>query len=465
MTLTKITTFFVLVTVLCGVFISSRETLSNPAFNTVVISVGPKKKQIFQGFGFSQPSGSMQKWGTAAQRKKLKKIIFEDLKTNTLRLWYRNQHSKERAQSEFIRDYVKSGLVSDAGSHGVTNFLLAPSGLKKFNAQELDEVAAFIKELKDNYNITVTTTGVANEPGNFTPNEIVKSVLHLRKRLDSLNLRNVNIIAPESASADGNGLEQVKALKANNQAWDSIQGIASHSYNMAATMSWAAQVEGTNKEYWQTEAGAVFDNYSSSVTSASRLLNDLNHHVDHWVWFIGSMYQKKNSNTPNNHRLVALSDDPARMHVTPDYYYLYHVLNSFDRGAVMRKSLSNKGGATSRAGNMTFTYGHKPDINAAVGQNPDGSWTIGITNNTGVEWPARFNKLTRFSKPISYDAIVQINELVSADKTDFTLYRTTESLQKKMAKECTVSMVNGRIKVRIGPKELVTLRSTISGSY
>jgi hypothetical protein len=86
----------------------------------------------------------------------------------------------------------------------------------------------------------------------------VALVKHLRRELDKRGLQSVQIIAPEHASADGVLNEQVDALKNDAAAWSALDGIASHSYNMAASGEIARRITGPDdrnlKEYWMTEA-------------------------------------------------------------------------------------------------------------------------------------------------------------------------------------------------------------------
>src|SRR5206468_4250255 len=108
---------------------------------------------------------------------------------------------------------------------------------------------------------------------------------------DRRGLRSVKIIAPEDASADGVLYDTLDALKADAAAWHALDGIASHSYNMAATEEAARRIAGGDKTYWMTEAGdngpeAPGDAHRAA-SLASRFLSDMNHRVTHWVHFLG----------------------------------------------------------------------------------------------------------------------------------------------------------------------------------
>ena len=117
------------------------------------------------------------------------------------------------------------------------------------------KLAAFIALLKTELGVEIQVTGIANEPQGFTPAQVAECVRALRTELNARGCQTVGIIAPESASANGSGLQMIKAIKADPVAWAALRGIATHSYNMAAAPEFAESIAGTGKEYWQTEAG------------------------------------------------------------------------------------------------------------------------------------------------------------------------------------------------------------------
>ena len=107
----------------------------------------------------------------------------------------------------------------------------------------------------------------------------------------------IKIIGPESSNADAHSFAEVMACRADPDCWSALNSIASHSYAMAANAQWASV--GVDKGYWMTESGAYGTVNTPSlfpanngrwqgVLLACRFLNDLNHGVDTWVWFIGA---------------------------------------------------------------------------------------------------------------------------------------------------------------------------------
>ena len=295
---------------------------------------------------------------------------------------------------------MDSGLIADAKKDGVTTLLLAPDGLPDsmkeiqsggglaFKAGEEKNYAVlladFIKQLQDETGVRLDVTGLQNEPNDherFSPQQIVAVVKHLRRELDTRGLQSVRIIAPEHASADGVLNEQVDALKNDAAAWSALDGIASHSYNMAASGEIARRLTGPDnrnlKEYWMTEASdngpeAPGDELRAAGL-ASRFLNDMNHRVTHWIHFIGFEVADPKDNAT---RVIAYNLNPPGTVMFTKYHYYQQLGTTFDVGAMFRASRS------SLEGDMTWTYGKKPRLTAAAARNPDGSWGIGLCNYT-----------------------------------------------------------------------------------
>ena len=145
------------------------------------------------------------------------------------------------------------------------------------------------------------------------------------------------------------------ALKADPAAWNALAGIASHSYNMAATPEAAKRVLGTGKQYWMTEASdngpEVPGDAVRAASLASRFLNDMNHGVTHWVHFVGFEVPDPNDNAT---RILAYTPKPFAITTFQKYYYYRQLSRAFDVGAVFRASQS------SLDGDMTWTYGRSP---------------------------------------------------------------------------------------------------------
>ncbi|RYX83818.1 hypothetical protein EON83_12785 [bacterium] len=463
-------------------------TVANGAPITITVAAG--ERQTFGGFG-----ASVGNWGgtyqtlSVAERTELSRLLWHDLKFNTLRMWFdTDRYAPTRGAhdlSDFRRMYVDSSLISDARKQGVTTLLLAPEHLPDYMKGPMADgkaplkeeevanyavmVADFIERLKKETGVEIDVTGIQNEPNVneiFSEAQLVSIVKQLRSELDKRGLQNVKIIASEHASVDGLFYKQLDALKADPTAWKDIVGIASHSYNMAATAQ-AAQYIATPdgrsaKEYWMTEASdngsETPGNNARAISLSARFLNDMNHRVTRWVHFLGFENDDAKDNAT---RIIAYSAKPYKATVFQKFYSYQQLANTFDVGATFRASQS------SIEGDMAWTYGKKPRILSASAKNPDGSWGIGISNFTadsflGVQGWADddWNSSQGGNTPgQTFPVTIRIEELKNAGNVPFVTHRTGGTSQN--AKGETLTMKNGALTINVAPLELVTLRSNI----
>ena len=453
----------------------------------ITITVASGERQKFGGLGASVGnwSGTYQKL-SQTERTQLSKMLWHDLKFNTLRMWFNtDQYAATpgaRDMTEFRRQYLDSGLIDDARKQGVTTLLLAPEHLPEYmkgsmkdGATPLKEsevsnyavmVAEFIAQLKKE-GVAIDVTGVNNEPNVneiFSASQMVAIVKQLRTELDKRGLQSVQIIASEHASSDGLYYKQLDALKADSAVWKNIVGVSSHSYNMGATSEGAAYVaaaDGRNsKEYWMTEAsdnGAEEPgNSARAVSLSARFLNDMNHRVTHWIHFLGFETDDPKDNAT---RIISYSAQPFKSTVYQKYYTYQQLTDTFDVGAIFRASQS------SSEGDMTWTYGTKPRVTVATAVNPDGSWGVGIANYTadsflGVQgWSdEKWNVEQGGHTPgQTFPVTIRVDELKNSGELKFEVRRSNSELQN--AKTEPVTMKNGEVVINVAPLELVTLRS------
>ena len=457
-----------------------------PTGAPILISVAPGERQKFGGLGASVGnwSGTYQKL-SPTERTKLSRMLWHDLKFNTLRLWFNtDQYAATPGahdMTEFRRQYLDSGLIKDARAQGVTTLLLAPEHLPDYmkgpnqdGGTPLKEsevgnyaimVAEFIAQLKQ-AGVAIDVTGVQNEPNVneiFSAEQLVEIVKQLRAELDQRGLQSVQIIASEHASSDGLYYKQLDALKADPLAWKDIVGVASHSYNMAATAQGAAYVaaaDGRNsKEYWMTEASdngpEEPGNSARAVSLSARFLNDMNHRVTHWIHFLGFETDDPKDNAT---RIISYSAEPFKTTVYQKYYTYQQLADTFDVGAIFRASQS------SSEGDMTWTYGLKPRVIAATAKNPDGSWGVGIANYTadsfaGVQgwsddkWNAEQGGHTPGQ---TIPVTIRVDELKNSGDVKFEMQRSNSQTQNAASE--AVTMKNGEVTINVAPLELVTLR-------
>lgn len=469
----------------CKVSLLSRSPTGSPGLShspkleTVTLTAQSGEQQKFAGFGISQIVSKDYAKLPQGRRKELSQKLWQDLRLNTLRLWffmdvYAPKPGQRQLQSMFTEPYLQ--LVRDAQQTGqLQNLLLAPTSVPKYLLEKrdggmrlrreklrdwADTIADFIQAVRDRYGITINVTGIQNEPNddhlNFSKGEIAQAVKQLRRSLNDRQLNSVKIIAPESANADGYAESLIDDLKQDPEAWNAIDGIATHSYNMAATPAIADRVRNTGKTYWQTEAGAngpeESGNAMIATSMAARFLNDVNHWVTHWIWFIGAAQADPNDNATRLMKYEA--DRPQRTWLTlfKKYDYLQQLSQTFEVGATFRTVES------SLEGKMVWTYGKKPRINGAVARNPDGSWAIGVTNFTSKEGRNTQDPHDQTGYPTqAFSVTIRIAELTGSRAMPFQVWRS--NAQKGNHKQADVMMRNGTLTVEVQPLELVTLRS------
>src|SRR5882757_5150479 len=263
------------------------------AQTSYTVTVQSGGKQIFAGFGASETDNYSNI--PATPRGQMDDMVYHDLKAKVLRLWVGSAPTISEAsmKTAFYSSYVDTGIITDVTSRGVTTLLLAPARGESEPTDDLSayaaKIAQFILDIKNEKGININVTGVANEPQNWTPQEITNTVKFLRTELNNRGLSSVQIIAPESASADSNCDAKIDGMHNDTTAWNALTGIASHSYNMAATNNESSRTFG--KQYWITEAAdngnEQPEDTNRAATISARFINDMNHLVTHWVYFIG----------------------------------------------------------------------------------------------------------------------------------------------------------------------------------
>lgn len=476
-----------------GLARTAHAQASPPAPTAVTITAQPGARQTFRGFGVSEfnygspGAGTFDKL-TPERRALLWRLLYHDLRLKTLRLWYDPATASPAPGkidvSGFVRSYLTSGLIADARRNGITTLLLGPDHVPPYMLQDptnpssrikddqIGPYAALLAEIIRQVNARgagIDATGVANEPPWFDAAQMVVAVKDLRAELDRRGLKRVIIVGPENPNNDGTTDDYLNALKTDSQAWNAMEGIATHSYNMASRPEEAALVAGTGKEFWITEAGGGGISLPASeqpiegleaASMASRVLNDLNHRVTRWVWFIGAMDVRHYPvDFDNVQRLIEYQPDRPADWYLPflKYYYLRRLSQTFDAGAVFRLSQS------SLEGDMTYTYGRKPRLNAAAGRNADGTWSVALSDFTSSAFvqDTPLNKDNSGYPPQSFVVTVRVPELAGTGDIPFQLTRNSETLRDM--DEGTVVMHSGEMTVSIAPTELVTLRAEKPG--
>jgi hypothetical protein len=430
-------------------FLAATAAAQSAQSGSATLTVGSTPQQTFKGFGFSitlDDNPWVKGMVNSGNRERFDRETFNDLHVEFVRFWF--SPGGRDGLAEFKKAFVTSGAMADARRHGVRWFLLAPGRFpantekgKTLSSVDLYAkiLAEDIQDMKVHFGVTMDATGLMNEPG-AAGEKVVPQALRaalvkaVRRELDRHGLKNVKLIAPETPNCGEDAVEWAKAIEADPAASAALGGFATHSYNMAATPEVAACVRKNGWDYWQTEAGGDRE----GNTAAARFLNDLNQRVTHWAFFIGP------ATSPSEQELLS----PSAKSFT--YYYLQQLTNAFLPGTLMRHTTSSIDG-----GEMVYTFGQKPHLNAAGGVRPDGKWVIGVVNDASG---AKASKISSYYPAEDFDVTVKVPELAGkgAVKCD-SCSSHYDNIREKCGK--TAVMQSGSLKLHLRPKELITLVS------
>ena len=261
----------------------------------------------------------------------------------------------------------------------------------------------------------------------------------------------MQIIAPEWASADNSALRSIAGIKADPEAWAALRGIATHSYNMAATPEFPKIITGTDKQYWMTEASDNGNEGEADVNRAAsigaRFLNDLNHGVTHWVYFIG-FYDSPDvtKDRDNATKFMVYDFKQQRIFRHLKYDWFRQLRAAFPNGSRIYPLKAQPGG------DLVFTYGQKPYLNAAVARRPDGGWSLGVVNLSGVKPDTSISK---WQAATTLKVTWQATPLAGEEAVIFNIFRS--DVTRRFVSDSKVTMTKGNLTLVLQPGELVTL--------
>jgi hypothetical protein len=376
---------------------------------------------------------------------------------NLLRLWVGSGANRTIAQmkAEFYRNYVDSGVIADAQRRGVTVLLLAPARGEQPPTEPMPDYAAklaeFIQDLKTERGIGINVTGIANEPSGFKPAQMAEAVRVLRQDLDARALQSVDVIAPEWASADDSALRSIAGIKADPAAWAALRGIATHSYNMAATPKFPALIAGTEKQYWMTEASDNGNEGEADVNRAAsisgRFLNDLNEGVTHWIYFIG-FYDSPDVTRDRDNATKFMVYDFKQQRIIQNlkYDWFRQLRAAFPNGSRIYPLRAQPGG------DLVFTYGQKPWLNAAAARRADGGWSLGLVNLSGV---GPDTAICQWHPATALPVTWQVTPLAGQGAVTWNVFRSDAA--QRFVPAGQVTMTNGELSLVLPPGELLTL--------
>ena len=446
---------------------------------TIIVEEGARQK--FAGLGasvFPWTTAALYKTQvTPAQDKEMARLLWRDAHFRNVRVWFHpNDYAPkpgERNIAFYVDGYVKTGKFADVIAAGAKDFTLAPNEIPGYMSdgkgyirrEAIADFAAlladFIKDFKKETGVLINVAGIMNEP-NDQPIKLYDAqwpvmIREFRKALDGRGLRGVKILAPESANCGADAYAVVDAIRADPLAWKALDGIATHSYNNAATADMMRRAVG--KAYWITEAGGMSDRdedagdaiQAASITS--RLLNDLNHGVTNWQFFIGAEQADPRGNTG---RVLKFDLAPYRLTILQKYWYLKSVSNAIGVGAAMRHCVSNT------EGEMTYTYGKKPRLNVAAARNADGTWGIGVSNFTSDYFTNpktdKWHREQGGEAAQTFDVTIKVAELANADSLTFAARRSNSGVNAVSI--APVVMRHGTLTIcNVRPLDCIALRS------
>jgi hypothetical protein len=432
------------------------------ATEQVTLTVYPNARQTFGGLGVSDMNYFMS-YGklSSTQQQALARALYHDLHLKVLRLWLADNPSSDVMYQDFVRHFVDSHLLKNARQNGVTELLLAPSGDPTTRAYAA-RYAEVMRRLRDEKGVRITTTGIANEP-NLTAQQSAYAVKFFREELDKRGLTRVKIVATEHSNCDWKALEEINGIKHDPLAWKALAGISTHSYNNAATNAMVAVIAGSGKQYWITEAGdngpEDLHDTNRAITMSARFLNDMNHLVTHWVWFLGAEdFDAHDNSTRLIQYYPTKSPDAPWFERLRKYFFLQQLSRTFDVGAAFRYTACDRALPTKDLG---WTYGQKPALNVAMAKNPDGTWAIGLSNDTDLDTAMGTSEAwklgTRYYPRASYQVTLHVQELKKVRNLDFQVVCSNETLTQ--SPQGIVHMHYGTLTLTLNPRDLITLRS------
>lgn len=452
--------------------------------NDITITVADEPRQTFEGFGANIMGGPRFNRLTSEQHAQLAKLIWTDLKFNTIRLWFYTWNRRENRAPDYDdhKDrYISNQVLEQAKKAGMSDILLTADGfppqwtekdakgrdviVKEHLKDYANAVADVVAKTREQDGIMMEYVGLQNEPGAhdpFRPEDFPTAIKAMRKALDEHGLSDVKIVAPETADAGPAFFKTLELIQADPEAWAALDVIAAHSYAKAADARAAQIAEASGKSFWMTEASnAPPDDVRAAANNIGLCLNDLNHHVNRWMWFIGYA-NYSTSGDRNGPRLVAYKIDPFEVHIPQKYFYFQALSQTFDVDGVFYQTTS------SLDGDMTWPNKQSapPRITAAAARNPDGSWGIAILNYTvGPDTPPDINAMWPWPRrpgfpQQTFNVTVKIDAL-EGESIPFSVHRCNENLSN--ADQEAVMAKNGEIAIEVKPMELVVLRSRSGG--
>jgi hypothetical protein len=451
------------------------------AIENVAITVHAGERQTFYGLGAGQSMWDAQQGYTSLPpetRDSLARFLWGDLNFRYLRLRSTINECGDPEQncaSSILNSYRP--YINDA-----TKFqkdlvvLLSPQGdIGSDFDKYAKSYARQIRILRDS-GIVISATGISNEPDwedLLTAEQVPLLVSAFRRQLDSFDLKDVLILAPENSSADPKAQVFVDYIISDTQAVKDIDIFATHSYNWSITNEMNDLASGyilsKEKQYWMTEASEFgteqWEDAEQASSALSRLYADLNHLCNVWMFYVGikgveTDWRMSGHQNTAFYMILYRTEEKDWNYLLKSWYFK-QASATIRPGAIVRRASTNLRQIdpdlfNNEDSTMVYAYGRKAPLYLTSAVNTDGSWGIGLTNYTGTipDTPK-----TSTVPATSYKVLVTIEELTDSGDIPFTVHRCNASAPY-IHPEDSLIMHSGTLTIdSIGQFDMVTLCS------
>jgi hypothetical protein len=438
----------------------SMAMLTSISYAQTIVNVGAQERQTFKHFGVNTTPWDSRSYNMPADiRATMLQMQYEGLKTNAVRIWG-GYSTMSNSDLNFYKDFIIAKekpmgleyvhIVGGPGEH-------EPIGFNYYNHGK--QVADFVKNCRDR---GLQIDGVAwnNEPSMnqdyvgvapeyaFRIPEMPKVAKGFKDQATALGLGNIKFVMGDHANSDNYFNSMIDASIADPTALAAIDAFACHSYRWSPLKSAGDKILAAGKEFHQNESAdgdgnSRTDDAGENFRCIARYINDLNHGVSDWYWFVG--IHGKNMNDLGNGvydagtenlkiAMINYAPNLGKIIAFPRYYYFKHVNSVLPVGTVMR----NCTGANSvDIGFYDSKVINNQKVVATVGKRPDGR----IIAVIGSE--------------VDQTITINIAELAGTGSKTFSVIRS--KLGSYEQNGGTITVTNGSVSIQAAQYELITL--------
>jgi hypothetical protein len=441
--------------------------LSSALYAQTILNVGETPIQTWQGFGANfLPIESVNNTynGLSGEKKaEFNRTMWEGADIIAARLWdYQDSYTNDPV----LRDAIALGGILEVKIASVGCYYQDGSGCGERNPEAHGDYWARMVIKYRNNGIPITALGIKNKMNTTgsgsawrsNPETIGDYVVAMRAALNSRNMQDVKIIAPEAVVWDpwpsvvdgdkynfqpGDDTLYLKYISQDARMKNSLYAFGSQTYGKGVSARMQQMVQSWNKPFWQTIGSPFAKDFSqndhylkeSGSLVAGSILGDMNHGVSLWFYW----------STDNLFKLDFSG-------YSPKWHFMNTIAKATDPGmqvlAVNAPSLA--------ASDMPFHMGNYSPLNSTAGINPDGSIALAVVNMEGLSggpWQVSFNSTNNSAKSVQF----KIPSIENIPSVAFTLWRIKENQEGVTQTQVFASY--GTINLEILPLELVAMRS------